>query len=136
MWDKHPTVALEMGFIKCVQKRFFACNLLLIALIKIARNAADDGIFYMSWEDFLKHYDGVDVCVLSNDMDDIELDLLEDFGVFGPCLGCVIGLKRNSDKAILSNLTFAFAGCLKYWLCCCGLYKLWCPRKSVVAPSS
>ena len=77
----------------CVKNVCFRHTLfyLLIDYI-LARSAADDGIFFMSWDDFLNHYDGVDVCVLSNDMDDIELDLLEDFGVFGPCLGCIIGL--------------------------------------------
>ena len=46
----------------------------------------------MSWEDFLKHYDGVDVCCRSRDFDDINLDLNEDFGILGPFFGCIFGM--------------------------------------------
>lgn len=52
----------------------------------------DDGIFYMSWGDFLKYFDGIDVCCRSRDMDDIQLDLYEDFGILGPFFGCIYGI--------------------------------------------
>ena len=51
----------------------------------------DDGIFYMSWKDFLNYFDGVDVCCRSRDFDDIQLDLNEDWGICGPFLGCIFG---------------------------------------------
>jgi hypothetical protein len=56
-------------------------------------SSKDDGIFYMSWEDFMLHYDTIDVCYRSRDLDDLQLDLNEDFGIFGPTLGCVFGIK-------------------------------------------
>jgi hypothetical protein len=81
LWNKHPTVKLEMGFTSLAEGINFS----------VGKEARDDGIFYMSWNDFLKYFDGVDVCVLSNDLDDIEMDLKEDYGIFGPILGCIIG---------------------------------------------
>lgn len=45
----------------------------------------------MSWDDFLKYYDGIDVCCRSRDMDDIQIDLNEDWGMFGPFFGCIYG---------------------------------------------
>ena len=53
---------------------------------------ADDGIFFMAWDDFLKYFDGVDVCCRSRDFDDINLDLYEDCGVFGPFGGGIFGM--------------------------------------------
>ena len=61
-----------------------------ILLIGVSKD--DDGIFYMSWKDFLRHFDGVDVCCRSRDFDDIQLDLNEDWGICGPLLGCIFGI--------------------------------------------
>jgi hypothetical protein len=100
LWNKHPGIRLEMGF-------------------PSGSNAKDDGIFFMSWDDFIQHFDGIDVCYRSRDMDDIQLDLKEDLGVFGPTIGCIFG-------------------CTKYWLCCCGFYHLWCAKsssKNSISPS-
>jgi calpain-15 len=71
----------------------------------------DDGIFWMAWPDFLKFFDSVDVCEVERGIHDLTLNTHEEHGMFGPVLGCV-------------------GGCLTYWLCCCGLYKLWCSRDS------
>jgi hypothetical protein len=92
LWHQHPQVKLEMGLVSGISK-------------------ADDGIFFMAWDDFLKYFDGIDVCCRSRDFDDVNLDLLEDWGVLGPFFGCIFG-------------------CIKYWFCCCGLYHLWCSKSS------
>ena len=72
---------------------------------------ADDGIFWISWEDFLKYFSTVDVCLTSSGMQDLSLHVYEGASFFGPFIGCVVG-------------------CFTYWVCCCGLYKLWCSRPS------
>jgi calpain-15 len=94
MWSKHPLVRT------IVRPESFAKG-----------SDADDGIFWISWEDFLKYFDGIDVCLTSSGMQDLSLHVYEGAGVFGPFLGCVVG-------------------CFTYWLCCCGLFKLWCSRPS------
>lgn len=80
------------------------------ALIR-PKDDPDDGIFWMCYADFLKHFDTVDCCIRETGMDDLVLDVMEDRGTIGPCLGCVWG-------------------CIKYWVCCFGCYKLWFSRKS------
>ena len=62
-------------------------------------------------EDFVKYFDGVDVCFRGDGMADLALDVHEEMGLCGAFFGCVFGL-------------------LQYWVCCCGLYKLWCNRNS------
>ena len=94
LWNKHKGIQLEMGY--------------------LGKSAKDDGIFYMSWDDFLKHFDGVDVCFAARDMSDLQLHVNEDFNVLGPLIGCIIGT-------------------IKYWFCCCGCYLLWCSRSSKAA---
>ena len=42
----------------------------------------------------------------SNNLNDIQLDSCEDCGKCGAFLGCL-------------------TGCISYWFCCIGLYKLW-----------
>ena len=51
----------------------------------------DDGIFWMCWADFLRFFDNVDVCIRETGMDDLRLDVMEDRGAAGPCLGCLKG---------------------------------------------
>ena len=71
----------------------------------------DDGTFWMAWVDFRRFFQGVDVCVKTRGMDDLVLHTHEEYRWCGPFVGCLLG-------------------CMWYWLCCCGLYKLWCGRKS------
>jgi hypothetical protein len=59
--------------------------------VPLGAQAADDGVFYMSWDDFRKHFVAVDVCIVPTDLGDIKLDVLEEYSVFGPFVGCLIG---------------------------------------------
>ena len=73
MWDKHPQVKASVwGF---------------------AGGTTDkqDGEFWMSWGDFCKHFDSVDICVVSTGLDDLYLDVHEDCGCLGPTAGCITG---------------------------------------------
>lgn len=45
----------------------------------------------MSWEDFLIHFRGVDVCYTKRDLSNLHLDAKEEFGCLGPFLGCIVG---------------------------------------------
>lgn len=45
----------------------------------------------MSWNDFLKHFDGIDVCIIPSNLGDIKLDVIEEYSVFGSFIGCIIG---------------------------------------------
>jgi calpain-15 len=89
MWNKHPLVK---------------------ARIWPDTKNDNDGIFWMSWEDFIKSYDTIDVCIKETGMDDIVLKVNESLGQCGTFIGCLWG-------------------CITYWCCCCGLYKLWCSSK-------
>jgi hypothetical protein len=93
-WKKHPLVR---------------------ALLKpetiLSRSDKDDGMFWMSWDDFLKYFSSVDVCITSQGLQELSYHVYEGAGFGGPCLGCIVG-------------------CFTYWICCCGLYKLWCSRSS------
>jgi len=73
LWNKHPNIRLEM--------RNFDTG----------TNAKDDGVFYMSWDDFLKNFDGIDVCFVNRDLGRVQLDVIEEYSVFGPFVGCIIG---------------------------------------------
>jgi hypothetical protein len=75
LWKKHPTIKLEMG-----QFDFFGS--------KVDNN---DGCFYMSWDDFLKHFDMIDVCYIQRDMSSLKLDIIEEAHVCGAFVGCFIG---------------------------------------------
>jgi calpain-15 len=75
LWKKHPTIKLEMG-----QFDFFGSKV-----------DADDGCFYMSWDDFLKHFDGIDVCYIQRDMSSLKLDIIEEAHVCGAFVGCIVG---------------------------------------------
>ena len=94
MWKKHPLVR---------------------ALLKpetfTSKKDIDDGMFWISWTDFLKYFSSVDVCITSRGMQDLTYHVYEGYGCGGPFIGCILG-------------------CFSYWICCCGLYKLWCSRSS------
>ena len=94
MWEKHP---------------------LIRALLKpetiVSKSDKDDGIFWMSWSDFIKYFSTIDVCITSRGLQELTYHVYEEFSFGGPVVGCIIG-------------------CATYWFCCCGLYKLWCSRTS------
>lgn len=76
----------------------------------------DDGAFWMSWEDFQAHYDGLDVCSRDRGLGDLALNLHEaDGSCFkrqaGPLLGCL-------------------GGCASFWCCCLGCRALYCRRRA------
>lgn len=66
----------------------------------------EDGIFYMSWEDFCRVFDSVDVLYPAYGIDNLHYRVVEHDGYCGTCRGFVWG-------------------CLKYWLCFHGLRVLW-----------
>lgn len=72
MWTKHPGVKLEMG------------NFSFGAQV-------EDGVFYMSWDDFLKNFDTIDVCYVRRNLRNLQLDVIEECSVFGACVGCLWG---------------------------------------------
>lgn len=84
----------------------------------------------MSWDDFLKHFDGIDVCIIPSNLGDIKLDVIEEYSVCGSIVGCIIGIKLFST--IIYFLINILVGTIKYWLCCCGLYHLWCAKSTKV----
>jgi hypothetical protein len=45
----------------------------------------------MSWSDFVKYFDAVDVCYTQKDLSYLHLNIYESFHVFGSFVGCVIG---------------------------------------------
>lgn len=91
MWSKHPMVKSSV--------RVFAGGV----------SKADDGSFWMSWEDFLKFFDNVDVCFIDRGMNELFLDSHEHLGTCGPAVGCV-------------------KGCAWFWCACQGPYKMICNR--------
>ena len=56
---------------------------------------ADDGSFWMSWEDFSDVFQSIDVCARSTGLRDLNLDAMESDGrcknAIGPLLGCLKG---------------------------------------------
>ena len=48
---------------------------------------ADDGAFWISWEDFSALYNNIDVCDRSVDVTDLTMNLHEDAGCTGPLYG-------------------------------------------------
>ena len=80
LWSKHPAIKREMRKFDTGDK------------------AQDDGTFFMSWDDFLRHFDGIDVCFVNRDMSSLRLDVKEEFSVCGAFVGCIVGkcLSLNS----------------------------------------
>jgi len=90
LWLTHPLVALNIGR---------------------KDDKSDDGVFYMSYEDFVKHFDTIDVIFPNTNMDSMTITITEKFGYCGPFIGCV-------------------AGCMKFWCLCRGIFRLWCMETS------
>ena len=69
---------------------------------KLKPTFADDGIFYIGYEDFLENYREVDICKRNvNAYTDLYLNVNEKDGCFGPTKSCLLG-------------------CGKYFCCCDG----------------
>jgi calpain-15 len=88
----------------------------------IKPSADNDGSFWMNWDDFIAHFNGLDVCNRSRGVRDLYLDLHEDDGCrrhnAGPAKGCAYG-------------------CFLYWFCCEGVKALYCGKvagKQTVKP--
>jgi len=87
LWKKYPSIAKQVGF-----------------------EDADDGAFWMEFDDFKKVYTRINVC----DRDtakDASLDVNEDQG----CCGIVSGFS---------------CGCLQFWCLCKGLRNLYCSHET------
>jgi len=67
LWDTYPKVKEKLKYTK-----------------------SDDGLFWMSFSDFCRHFGRLDVCDRSTNSD-LQLDVKEDDGCCGPCMGCVSG---------------------------------------------
>ena len=75
----------------------------------------DDGAFWISWSDFVQHFNSLDICNRSRGIRDLYLDLHESDGwkdCVGPAKGCL-------------------GGCLGYWLMCDGCKALYCGKDAV-----
>ena len=102
----------------------------------------DDGSFWMSWKDFCKYFDGIDVCVLSRGLNELRLNPRESMGVCGPALGCMLGCgksrrRRAHDVRVhtptikppsTSTLTHPNPCLGYYWCLCKGAQKTLCSR--------
>jgi calpain-15 len=75
---------------------------------------ADDGTFWMSFEDFSKHFEDVDICVRTSGFKDLALNVHEEMGLLGSCYGCV-------------------GGCCSFWFMCRGCNALCCHAPTVDA---
>ena len=67
-------------------------GILKLTFVLLGDNAEDDGVFYMSWDDFAKHFSSIDACIVPTNLGDIKLEVIEEYSVFGPLVGCLIGL--------------------------------------------
>lgn len=72
--------------------------------------AADDGSFWMCWEDFSAIFSSIDVCSRSTGLRDLNLDAMEADGRLRSCIGPLLGCCK---------------GCLCFWLGCRGCQALY-----------
>jgi hypothetical protein len=86
-WKEHPFIKKEVNFVD-----------------------ADDGAFWMTFEDFARFYTRVNVCDRTTS-EDISLDVNEDRGFCGIVGGWL-------------------CGCANFWLCCKGARNLYCGHES------
>jgi len=82
LWSQYPGVAFEIG-----------------------RKHKEDGIFWMCWDDFIKHFNVINVIYPPMDMHNLHFKVVEHDAYCGTCRGCLWG-------------------CLKYWFCCKGMRYL------------
>ena len=68
---------------------------------------ANDGIFWMPWDEFIDNFNCFDLCAVSTGMESLELAVNEDYGTCGVCLGVIQGFGS-------------------YCLLCKGTRQLWC----------
>lgn len=87
LWKKHPHIAKKLKF-----------------------EDADDGCFWMTYEDFSQIYTRINVCDRST-TGDATLDVNEDKGQCGLLAGCL-------------------CGCAEFWLCCKGFRNLYFGHRS------
>jgi calpain-15 len=89
LWKQNPDVASALNF---------------------QIDTKDDGVFWMLFEDFMKHFDAIDILDREVDINDITFTIDEDDGrCFGPLKGCLVG-------------------CFRYWCLCAGCSHLCCPH--------
>jgi hypothetical protein len=108
LWNQHPQIKFEMGFSNsgCCPAMLALHPISLLPprpslsvsvswplcwLLSSVPDKHDDGIFYMSWNDFVKYFNSVDVCYTQKDLSYLQLNIYESFNVFGPFIGCLIG---------------------------------------------
>lgn len=86
-WKAHPHVAKALDYVD-----------------------ADDGSFWMSFEDFKTMYTRVNICdrTTSND----------------------VSLEVNEDKGFCGIFCGFLMGCANFWLCCKGFRNLYCGHES------
>ena len=77
LWTEHKSVASALKFKK-----------------------EEDGMFWMSWQDFQLYFDQVDICHRSIDVNELYLDVHEDQGFCGPCQGCVMGCGEYWSQSV------------------------------------
>ena len=69
--------------------------------------AADDGAFWMPYEEFRKYFPVMHICKPTSNINNLSLDVHEGSGACGPCVGLA-------------------SGCVSYCVCCQGAGYLWC----------
>jgi len=67
----------------------------------------DDGMFWMSWDDFQRYFKSIDICSRTTGFDDLGINMHEGTGCSGPCKGCC-------------------QGCFDFYCCCHGCRELCC----------
>jgi calpain-15 len=90
LWKSHPNMVRELDF-----------------------KPSDDGSFWMEMNDFVENFRRVAICVRDTGFNDLALDVHEEMGVCGVCVGCV-------------------GGCAGYWCCCKGCNALCCGEEATL----